>query len=81
MRGLPIVTCRTGAVPDTVPPQAGLLVAPDDALAFAGALRTVLEDGALRARMAGAARQAGRDLPGWDGTAAVASAVLAGLRP
>lgn len=81
VRGLPIVTCRTGAVPDTVPSRAGLLVAPDDARAFAGALRTVLEDGALRARMAGAARQAGRDLPGWDGTAAVASAVLAGLRP
>jgi hypothetical protein len=36
--GLPIVSCRTGAVPDTVPADTGLLVPPDDAPAFAGGL-------------------------------------------
>ncbi|MTD98855.1 glycosyltransferase [Paracoccus sp. YIM 132242] len=81
VRGLPVVSCDTGAVPDTVPPPAGLLVPPDNASAFAGALRRVLEDHALRDAMADAARDAGRDLPGWDHAAAVASAVLARLRP
>lgn len=76
VRGLPIVSCDTGAVPDTVPPSAGFLVPPDDPTAFAGALRTMLEDGSLRHGMAQAARDAGRDLPGWEATAAVASGVL-----
>lgn len=77
IRGLPIVSCDTGAVPDTVPAAAGLLVPPDDATALAGALRGILANPARRGRMAQAARQAGRDLPDWDHTAAVASGVLA----
>ncbi|WP_374300302.1 glycosyltransferase family 4 protein [Paracoccus sp. (in: a-proteobacteria)] len=80
VRGLPIVSCRTGAVPDTVPPQAGLLVPPADAPAFGGALGRVLTDATLRRRLAQGASRAGKDLPGWDHTAAVASRVLAEVR-
>ncbi|WP_416915493.1 MAG: glycosyltransferase family 4 protein [Roseicyclus sp.] len=69
VHGLPIVTCATGAVPDTVAPQAGLLVPPDDPDAFAQALATVLEDDATRGRMADAATAAGAALPGWAATA------------
>ncbi len=75
-RGLPIVSCRTGAVADTVPPDAGLLVPPDDPDAFADALRRLLTDrGALRQISAASAR-AGRDLPDWSEMAVVAGAVL-----
>lgn len=74
--GLPIASCATGAVPDTVPAAAGLLVPPDDPPAFAAALRRLLGDTPLRTRMRDAARQAGDVLPGWSETAAVASRVL-----
>jgi glycosyltransferase involved in cell wall biosynthesis len=77
--GLPIVTCRTGAVPDTVPEAAGLLVPPEDAAAFAGALGALLSDATERARLAAASAAAGRALPGWDDTARAASAVLQAL--
>ena len=79
--GLPVVSCRTGAVPETVAPDAGILVAPDDAPAFAGALATVLSDTPLRAAMAAASARAGAALPGWDDTARIAGAVLDGLSP
>ena len=46
------MSCRTGAVPDTVPERAGLLVAPDYAVAFAEALDTVLADAERRDAMA-----------------------------
>lgn len=77
VHGLPIVTCRTGAVPDTVPAAAGLLVGVEDPHAFALALRQILEDPHLRARMAAAALSAGAALPGWDDVARRAAAVLA----
>lgn len=76
VRGLPVVGCDTGAVADTVPAAAGLLVPPDDARAFAAALRGLLTDDALRQRLALGARDAGRVLPGWDHPARVASEVL-----
>jgi glycosyltransferase involved in cell wall biosynthesis len=77
--GLPIVTCRTGAVPQTVPPDAGLLVPPEDSAAFAAAIRKLLEDHTMRARLAEAAAAAGAMLPGWDSVAATAGAVLDAL--
>lgn len=75
-RGLPIVTCRTGAVPDTVPEGTGLLVPPDDPAAFTDALGAVLADAALRARLADAAAMAGAALPTWADTARIAGRVL-----
>ncbi len=79
--GLPIVSCRTGAVPDTVAKNAGLLVPPDDAAAFAAALDRLLGDPKLRTDTARAAQAAGAALPGWDDTARVAGLVLDGLAP
>lgn len=77
--GLPIVSCATGAVPDTVPMGAGLLAAPDNAGEFAGALGRILTDTNLRGRMARTALRAGSRLPTWQNTAEVASRVLGGL--
>lgn len=77
LAGLPIVSCRAGAVPGTVPTEAGLLVPPDDPVAFAAALRVVLGDDARRLAMADASRRAGAALPGWDAVAARAAVVLA----
>lgn len=78
--GLPIVSCRTGAVPATVAKDAALLVPPEDPEAFAAALRRLLSDSGLRMRMAAASRRAGDALPGWATTAAVAGRVLDALR-
>ncbi|XDB00131.1 glycosyltransferase [Sulfitobacter sp. LCG007] len=77
--GLPIVSCRTGAVPDTVPPDAGTLVAAEDSAAMAGALSHLMTDDAARARMAAAAARAGKALPGWSETGAIMSRVLDSL--
>lgn len=74
--GLPIVTCHTGAVPDTVPQATSLLVPPEDVGAFADALAQMLTDTALRNAKARAAAAVGADLPGWDNTAGQAGAVL-----
>lgn len=74
--GLPIVSCRTGAVPDTVPASAGLLVPPGEAEPFADALRSLVVDVDKRAALAQASALAGRSLPSWLDTAQVASTVL-----
>lgn len=65
-RGLPIVATRAGAIPDTVPAGAGMLVPAGDALALAGALGRLMADAALRVRMAVAARNAAAALPSWE---------------
>ncbi|MEE4347931.1 MAG: glycosyltransferase family 4 protein, partial [Paracoccaceae bacterium] len=68
VHGLPIVSCRTGAVPDTVPSDAGLLVEPDDPEAFSAALRALLSDSDRRGTMAVAARHRGAALASWSET-------------
>lgn len=78
-RGLPIVSCRTGAVPETVPHDAGLLVPVDDPAAFAAALRRVLVDEGMRAGLARASAAAGALLPSWRDTARTAQGVLDAL--
>jgi glycosyltransferase involved in cell wall biosynthesis len=74
--GLPIVSCRTGAVPDTVAAEASVLVLPDNPDLFAAALSRVLEDTPMREAMAEASAKAGRMLAGWEQTAATVGTVL-----
>jgi glycosyltransferase involved in cell wall biosynthesis len=76
-RGLPVVSTTGGAIPFTVPADAGLLVPPGDAAAFAGALRAVLEPGAtLRDELADAARRHAARLPTWSDAARVFAAAV-----
>lgn len=59
-RGLPIVSTRAGAIPETVSPDAALLVAPGNAQALAEALSRWLDEAGLRLRLRqGARRQRG----------------------
>ena len=63
--GLPIVGTAAGAVAHTVPAGAGLLVPPDDIDALAAALARLIDDPALRKRLAQGARAAGERLADW----------------
>ena len=74
--GLPIVTCDTGAVSQTVPATAGILVPPGDPEAFAEALRVVLTDESRRVAMAEGSLRAGRDLPSWTGAATTVASIV-----
>lgn len=78
--GLPIVASGAGAVADTVPPAAGLVVPPNDPDAFAHALRDILSDPDLMRTKAKAAARAGAALPTWADTAATISAALKSKR-
>jgi glycosyltransferase involved in cell wall biosynthesis len=75
--GLPVVGTKAGAIPETVPDGAGILVPPDDVAALAAALRSMIADADLRERCAAAARRAALLLPTWD---AAAQAFLGVLR-
>lgn len=74
--GLPIVACAAGAVTDTVPADAGMLVPVDNPAAFAVALRQVLTDKEAHARLAEAAWRHGQTLPTWNDTAATVARAL-----
>lgn len=63
--GLPIVATSAGAIPETVPAAAGVLVPPGDVGALATALRAVIADAALRARLAAGSRSHAATLPSW----------------
>ncbi|MEO8605534.1 MAG: glycosyltransferase, partial [bacterium] len=57
--GLPIVSSRSGAIPELIDDGvSGLLVAPRDAAALADALARLLDDGELRRTLGAAARAA-----------------------
>ena len=74
--GLPVIGTTAGAIPDTVPAGAGVLVAPDDAGALALALRRFIENTAERRRMATSARAAALQLPSWQNSAKIFSRAL-----
>jgi glycosyltransferase involved in cell wall biosynthesis len=74
--GLPVVSTRTGAIPQLVGTQAGLLVAPGNVEALRGALTAVLRQADLRARLADGAVIAGQRLPRWSEAGARLSQML-----
>jgi glycosyltransferase involved in cell wall biosynthesis len=74
--GLPVIGTTAGAIPDTIPQGAGLLVPPDDPAALAAALRGVIVDAEQRRRLSEAASIAARTLPTWQQSAAIFAATL-----
>jgi glycosyltransferase involved in cell wall biosynthesis len=75
-RGLPVVGTTAGAIPETVPAGAGVLVAPDDAAMLATALRRVIENSDERRQMATCAHAAAPLLPRWRDSASVFASAL-----
>jgi glycosyltransferase involved in cell wall biosynthesis len=78
-RGLPIVASGGGAVADTVPETAGIVVAVDDRAQLAAALRRMIADPGYRRLKADGAWQAGQSLPRWPDTAAAFADALSGI--
>lgn len=69
-RGLAVVGTRAGAMIDTVPADAGVLVTPGDVDALTAALQGVLGDPDRRAALAAGARRARLTLDGWEAACA-----------
>jgi glycosyltransferase involved in cell wall biosynthesis len=77
--GLPIVSTTAGAIPETVPADASVLVAPGDSRGLAKALASIIDDPARRALLAANARAARSALPTWATAATKFAAALDGL--
>jgi glycosyltransferase involved in cell wall biosynthesis len=77
--GLPVIGTTAGAVPEVVPPSAGILVPPDDVAALASALRRMIGEPAARRGFAAGAREAAAALPRWEETARRVATVLRGI--
>jgi len=77
--GLPIVATNAGAISETVPAGAGVLVPPDDFGALAAALRRLIECPGERMTLAAGARGAAETLPSWRESAALFARVLDGI--
>jgi glycosyltransferase involved in cell wall biosynthesis len=65
VHGLPVIATTAGAIPETVSQQAGLLVPPGNPRALARAVRRVIVQPTLAARLAAGSRAAGALLPNW----------------
>jgi len=74
--GLPIVSTTAGAIPDTVPSDAGLLVPPGDSDRLTTALRAVIGDPVVRRDLSEGAAGARAALPTWPAQAARFSEIL-----
>ena len=72
--GVPVVGTTAGALPETVPEAAGVLVPPDDPEALATALRRLVEDSGERERLAAGARAVA--FPSWREQAALFARAL-----
>lgn len=81
MRGLPIVATRAGAIPEALPPNAGLLVPPNDPAALAEVLGPLFGDPKVRLALASEARRAREILPSWSEAGAKFATALEALLP
>ncbi len=77
--GLPIIATRAGALAETVG-NGGILLAPDDPEALAGALRDMITNPDHRARWRAAARAAAGRLPSWRASAEKIARTIEDLR-
>ncbi len=75
--GLPVVGTGAGAVRDTVPPSAGLIISGKNRYRLIIALRSILSKENLRRRLAVGARRAGSALPSWAESAGAFAAAVA----
>ncbi len=77
--GLPIISTRTGAIPELVGADAGILVEPGDAAALRAALARVLQQPVLAQRLADAALVARSRLRPWASACTELAALLAAV--
>lgn len=75
-RGLPVVSTTAGAIPESLPPAAACLVAPDDIGALRDALASLMAEPARLRALALGARQAASGLAPWTQTAACVERAL-----
>ena len=75
--GVPVVGTTAGAIPETVPRAAGVLLPPDDVEALAATLQRLITDKAERERLAAGARAAA--FPSWSEQALRFARVLENL--
>ena len=76
--GVPVIGTNAGAVPETVPADAGVLVPPDDVDMLAATLQRLMDNPAERERLAAGARATA--FPSWRGQAALFARALENLR-
>ena len=77
--GLPVISTTAGAIPETVPAAASILVPPGDSRALTAALASLMDDAAKRATLAANARAARSSLPTWRSAAKKFAAALDGI--
>jgi glycosyltransferase involved in cell wall biosynthesis len=77
--GLPVIGTTAGAIPDTVPPDAGVLVEPNDVKALTRTLRMLIENPKERLWLASGARTAGAALPTWEHQAKLLAGAIEAL--
>ena len=80
VRGLPIVGCRGGAIPDLVTDDAGILVEPGDIAGLTEALAVMIDQPERRQAYSAGALAVGQRLPDWPATAKVLSDFLEEMR-
>jgi len=74
--GVPVIAARAGAVPETVPARAGILVPPDDVASLATALRRLIEKPTERGKLRAQARAAAQALPTWRESADIVARAI-----